>query len=71
MKKKVKRVVVAEKEKEGKKITELLAKKISKTLQCAFKLFGQSKMNRNSIYNGNALYPWKRWKAEVDTTEEN
>ena len=47
MKKKVKRVVAAVKEKEGKKITEL-EKKNSKALQYVFKLCKQSKKNKKT-----------------------
>ena len=49
MKKKVKRVVAAAKEKEGKKITELLEKKNSKALQYVFKLCKQSKKDKKDI----------------------
>ena len=70
MKKKVKRVIAAAKEKEGKKIIELLEKKNSKALQYVFKLCKQSKKDKNR-HNGNALYPWKRWKAKGDTAGEN
>ena len=49
MKRKVKRVVAAEKEKEGKKMTELLEKKSSKPLQYVFKLCKQSKRDKKDI----------------------
>ena len=49
MKKKVKRMVAAAKEKEGKKITELLEKKNSKTLLYVFKLCKQSKKDKKDI----------------------
>ena len=72
MKKKVKRVVAAAKEKEGKKITELLEKKNSKALQYVFKLCKQSKKDKKDIPGRrNALYAWKRWKAKGDTAREN
>ena len=49
MKKKVKRVVAMAKEKEGKKIIELLEKKNSKALQYVFKLCKHSKKNKKDI----------------------
>ena len=49
IKKKVRRVVAAAKEKEGKKITELLEKKNSKALQYVFKLCKQSKKDKKDV----------------------
>ena len=69
MKKKVKRVVAAAKEKEGKKITELLEKKIRK--HCCISLNCKQSKKDKKRHNGNALYPWKRWKAKGDTAGEH
>ena len=49
MKRKLKRLVAAEKEKNGKKITELVEKKTSKALEFVCKLCKQSKTDKTYI----------------------